>query len=182
MDGPLGNCLSQNCSMTRENKRCKKDWFSPSPPPKALQIPSHLLETASSSLSLFVFLFLFCFFFKKSLHLLKKSIDFWDALGSTAPKSFSSLSPSICYQGFSGRAAGCSTFPEPPPRGTRRSASPDLSLHSSSWKSLVAPEVTGPGCSSLVQEETDEAALFSPFGDSHWSWSLFQECNCFIII
>lgn len=65
MDGPLGNCLSQNCSMTRENKRCKKDWFSPSPPPKALQIPSHLLETASSSLSLFVFLFLFCFFLKK---------------------------------------------------------------------------------------------------------------------
>lgn len=54
MDGPLGNCHSQNCSMTRENKRCKKDWFSPSPPPQALQILSHLSETASSSLSLFV--------------------------------------------------------------------------------------------------------------------------------
>lgn len=69
MDGPLGNCHSQNCSMTRENKRCKKDWFSPSPPPQALQIPSHLSETASSSLSLFIFK-------KKSLQFLKKSINF----------------------------------------------------------------------------------------------------------
>lgn len=82
MDGPLGNCHSQNRSMTRENKRCKKDWFSPSPPPEALQIPSQLSETASSSLSLFVrWGFFVCFvlfllFFRKSLHLLKKSIHF----------------------------------------------------------------------------------------------------------
>lgn len=151
MDGPLGNCHSQNCSMTRENKRCKKDWFSPSPPPQALQIPSHLSETASSRVLVYLLCFCFCFFFKK-----KKSSAFEEVHQFLRCTWFHStkelqLSPFDLLTGALGKDVAHGV---PRAHGRKRCASGGLSLHSSSWRSPTAPEVPGPSCSSLVQEET----------------------------
>lgn len=149
MDGPLGNCHSQNCSMTRENKRYKKDWFSPSPPPQALQIPSHLSETASSSPSLFVVV-LFLFFFKKKSSAFEEVHQFLRCTWFHSTKELQ-LSPLDLLTGALGKDLAHGI---PRAHGRKRCASRGLSLHFSSWRSPTAPEVPGPSCSSLVQEET----------------------------
>lgn len=177
MDGPLGNCHSQNCSMTRENKRCKKDWFSPSPPPQALQIPSHLSETASSSLSLFVVV-LFCFvFLKKKSSAFEGVHQFLRCTWFHSTKELQ-LSPSDLLTGALEKGLAHSIPRATGGRYVLLVAFPCIPLPG---EVPLLQRCLGPAAAALCKRK-HEAALFSSFGDSHWSWSPFQECNCFIII